>query len=227
MTTLSSVKASLKAAMGDIVFGMEDGTVSIFGLVFGIALSATDSKTVLVAGATGAVAAAVSMMAGTYLDAESIRDAAQRAPAALPGAPDTGADTLLERIAARLAEGGMPKAQLDSLRGLLAGTPGWIKAFAAEIGPPAELADASPAMHATWMFVSNLFAGTVPVIPFAFLPLPAARLVCLAVTTMLLLALGIGRGIVAGKNVARTAIETLTIAAAAAGAGILIARMVA
>lgn len=56
---------------------MEDGTVSIFGLVFGVAASSTGSTAVLLAGATGAVSAAVSMMAGTFLDVESARDQAK------------------------------------------------------------------------------------------------------------------------------------------------------
>src|SRR6476660_10225696 len=68
---------SFMSALGAIVFGMEDGTVSIFGLVFGIAASATNSQTVLLAGATGAISAAVSMMAGTYLDVSTERDQAQ------------------------------------------------------------------------------------------------------------------------------------------------------
>ena len=38
------IKASFRASFGDIVFGMEDGTVSIFGLVFGVAASTTDSR---------------------------------------------------------------------------------------------------------------------------------------------------------------------------------------
>ncbi len=50
---------------------MEDGTVSIFGLVFGVAAAAPDSHAVFLAGGTGAVAAAVSMTAGTFLDVES------------------------------------------------------------------------------------------------------------------------------------------------------------
>jgi VIT1/CCC1 family predicted Fe2+/Mn2+ transporter len=66
--------ASLHDSIGEIVFGMEDGTVSIFGLVFGVAATAPDATTVLLAGATGAAAAAVSMMAGTFLDVESARD---------------------------------------------------------------------------------------------------------------------------------------------------------
>ena len=68
------LKTSLQASAGEVVFGMEDGTVSIFGLVFGVAATTSDQKAVLIAGASGAVAAAVSMMAGTYLDAETGED---------------------------------------------------------------------------------------------------------------------------------------------------------
>ena len=51
------LKTSLQASAGEVVFGMEDGTVSIFGLVFGVAATTTDQKAVLIAGASGAVAA--------------------------------------------------------------------------------------------------------------------------------------------------------------------------
>src|SRR5450432_3116166 len=61
---------SFTDSIGDIVFGMEDGTVSIFGLVFGVASSTTSSSIVL-------IAAAVSMMAGTFLDVESTNDQAK------------------------------------------------------------------------------------------------------------------------------------------------------
>jgi hypothetical protein len=39
-----TLRTSLRASVGDIVFGMEDGNVFIFGLVFGMALSAPDSR---------------------------------------------------------------------------------------------------------------------------------------------------------------------------------------
>src|SRR3954465_4939048 len=72
---LQRLIGSLKRSAGTIVFGMEDGTVSIFGLVFGVAATTSSSKGVLIAGASGAAAAAVSMMAGAYLDVETTRDA--------------------------------------------------------------------------------------------------------------------------------------------------------
>jgi hypothetical protein len=55
---------------------MEDGAVSVAGLVFGVAASTNDGQIVLLAGATGAIAGAVSMMAGTYLDVHSERSRA-------------------------------------------------------------------------------------------------------------------------------------------------------
>jgi hypothetical protein len=64
--------SSLRVAIGDVTFGMEDGAVSVSGLVFGVAASTKDSKIVVLAGATGAVAGAVSMMAGRYLDVQSV-----------------------------------------------------------------------------------------------------------------------------------------------------------
>jgi hypothetical protein len=75
-TMFDRIHRSFVASVGSIVFGMEDGTVSIFGLVFGVAFSAPNSHAVLLAGGTGAVAAAVSMMAGTFLDVESTNDQA-------------------------------------------------------------------------------------------------------------------------------------------------------
>jgi hypothetical protein len=35
---------------GTVVFGMEDGTVSIFGLIFGVAATTTSTQTVVIAG---------------------------------------------------------------------------------------------------------------------------------------------------------------------------------
>src|SRR6266498_3822774 len=76
---LQAIGKSFYDSIGDIVFGMEDGTVSIFGLVFGVAASSTSSAPVLLAGATGAVAAAVSMMAGAFLDVQTSKGIARAA----------------------------------------------------------------------------------------------------------------------------------------------------
>ncbi|MFG1345175.1 VIT1/CCC1 transporter family protein [Xanthobacter autotrophicus DSM 431] len=216
MSVSARILASLKASIGDVVFGMEDGTVSIFGLVFGVAISTNDPRTVLIAGATGAAAAAVSMMAGSYLDAESVRDArrVRREGAVDPAAARAEVDT----VAAALARGGMAQEDVRQVTQALARAPRAVAGLRSEL---AEADDgASPASHAFWMFISDLFAGFTPVLPFAFLPMERARIVSLVLTTILLVALGIGRGLVAKRPVVRATLETLAIAASAALAGI-------
>jgi VIT1/CCC1 family predicted Fe2+/Mn2+ transporter len=224
---LEKVWSSFHESIGDIVFGMEDGTVSIFGLVFGLAATAPDSLTVLLAGGTGAAAAAVSMMAGTFLDVESGRDQAraQLAEARKRIAQDPAADARSEQQ--RLLSMGFSEADASTIVAAIQRTPNaslnFASAFVLQIGGTASR---NPFVQSAWMFVSDLLAASVPVIPFAFLPLAEARAVSIALTTVLLLLLGLGRGLVARTNVFRTMIETVLIAAAAASAGLLIGQLI-
>ncbi|MEP9370192.1 VIT1/CCC1 transporter family protein [Xanthobacter sp. VNH20] len=219
MGVFEGISRSFKASIGEIVFGMEDGTVSIFGLVFGVALTTNDTKTVLIAGATGAAAAAVSMMAGSYLDAESVRDAKQAQMQAAPAERRAELAENLTAIRTSLRTAGVAPTDVDQISAAIGRSPQAVPALRAALTPDGT-DDASPAAHAFWMFVSDLFAGFTPVIPFALLPMAEARIVSLAVTALLLLALGIGRGLVAKRPVARTAFETLSVATCAALAGI-------
>ena len=77
------------------------------------------------------------------------------------------------------------------------------------------------------MFIADLFAAFVPVVPFVFLAISDARLVSVLVTALLLVALGIGRGLIGQRSLIRTTVETLTVAAAAAAAGIMIGKIIA
>jgi len=226
-TLLQRVWASFHDSVGEIVFGMEDGTVSIFGLVFGLAATAPDATTVLLAGATGAAAAAVSMMAGTFLDVESARDQAraQLAEASQRIGRDPAGEAQREHD--RLTAMGFSELDATSIVTAIQRTPqGALKfasAFELHIG---DAAAKNPVVQSLWMFVADLFAAAVPVLPFAFLGLAQARVLSIAMTTVLLLVLGVGRGLVGKRNVVLTMLETLLIAAAAAGAGLLIGQIV-
>ena len=76
------------------------------------------------------------------------------------------------------------------------------------------------------MFVADLLAASIPVIPFALLPLATARTVSLLLTTGLLVLLGIGRSLIVHTNLWLTVVETLVIAGVAAAAGVLIGMLV-
>jgi VIT1/CCC1 family predicted Fe2+/Mn2+ transporter len=221
------VRVSLLSSIGDVAFGMEDGAVSVAGLVFGVAASTGDSKVVLLAGATGAVAGAVSMMAGTYLDVHSERsraaalvERARRRIAADPAAARAN-------VAVRLHEAGFSDVEARGVTAAFERNPDALLDYVAafELGVP-PVGGASPWTHATWMFVADLFAASIPVLPFALFDIATARFVSLIVTGALMAVLGFARGRIGHEPVWRTALQTMGIAGAAALAGVIIGRLV-
>jgi len=220
MSLIDRIKASFEASFGDIVFGMEDGTVSIFGLVFGVAASTSDTRVVLVAGMTGAISAAVSMMAGAYLDAETARDQARAARARNAVDDPTLFDS--EPVRTQLRAEGVAPAAIDALDAVAKAHPDLPRALRSALEARSEDNAASPLAQALWMFGSDLVAALIPVLPFAFLPMSEARYVSLIATAGVLVLLGIGRARIGKRRVLATTLQTLGIAAAAGAAGVLV-----
>jgi len=217
--------SSLRASFGTVVFGMSDGTVSIFGLVFGVATSATSSAQVLLAGATGAVAAAVSMAAGVFLDEQSEADQARvktrRALDAIKADPQAGAAEVL----APLVAAGVSDAAIEVLREDLLAEPRRTGAIAFLHALRARPPRGQVVFDAAWMFVASLGAGLAPALPFLWMPIEQARVVTVTVTLVLLVALGIARAHIGERPVLATILQTVSIAAAAGIAGVLIGRL--
>jgi VIT1/CCC1 family predicted Fe2+/Mn2+ transporter len=217
------LKTSLQASAGEVVFGMEDGTVSIFGLVFGVAATTNDQKAVLIAGASGAVAAAVSMMAGTYLDAETGEDQTKVMTARIASDLQKDSGAVLQRVTRQLQAVGMASDQAASVESFLGSQPAVLRSFAMAIAMPSD-ADArqSPLVRSLWMLLADFLAAAIPILPFGFLPVPQGRVVSAIVTTLLLVALGVGRARIGGRGIVRTVSETVSIGVAAAIAGVAI-----
>ncbi len=224
---LETIRSSFTSSIGDIVFGMEDGSVSIFGLVFGVAATASDAHLVLLAGGAGAAAAAVSMMAGSYLEVASQRDAARARIAEEKREVELHPEKEAEEICSRLRADGFTDAEADLVAHAFMRNPAAMLHFETDtelhLGMAAE---ESPVAHALWMLAADVFAAATPVIPFALFPLDTARIVSLVITTILLTLLGIGRGLIARTSIPRAVIETLLVAAGAALAGVLIGKLV-
>jgi VIT1/CCC1 family predicted Fe2+/Mn2+ transporter len=213
---LQRLRGSIVNSAGTIVFGMEDGTVSIFGLIFGVAATTDSTKTVLIAGATGAVAAAVSMMAGAYLDAETTQDksdaAAAKGNANVP-------------LSSRLADAGLTSQQSSALTAAVQGDPQAADGLLVVLKGAAK-ERLNPVEQAAWMLFADFFAAAVPILPFVFLPIGQARVVSGAVTIALLVALGIGRAQLGKRNIPRTVVETVSLGIGAALAGVGIGLMI-
>jgi VIT1/CCC1 family predicted Fe2+/Mn2+ transporter len=225
---LSRMKESIHDSAGEIVFGMSDGVVSIFGLVLGVAAGAQSGEVVFLAGATGAIAASVAMMAGLYLDLESVSDEArveaEKREAEIRSDPAGAVDKLMGVLQGT----GLSTKSLNAIRDDMQADPLAIRrietAISCEEEPPAR--KISPVVHATWMGIADFVAGIIPVIPFALLPFVEARVVCIAGTATLLILLGIGRAKIGNRNTVRTVLETIAIATAAAVAGVMIGGLI-
>jgi VIT1/CCC1 family predicted Fe2+/Mn2+ transporter len=215
------LKRSLVASAGTIVFGMEDGTVSIFGLIFGVAATTSNNIAVLIAGASGAAAAAVSMMTGAYLDAETSQDAMNASQARLRSDLALPPAEMAALLSTRLAVAGLSPERATALAGAVEHNPEALKGVlialqAAPEKPP------NPLEQALWMLVADFLSAAVPILPFIFLPIAQARFAAAAATTALLVALGVGRARIGGRSIVRTVAETVSMGAAAALAGVAI-----
>jgi vacuolar iron transporter family protein len=220
---LGRLRASLAASAGDVVFGMEDGTVSIFGLVFGVAATTNNSSTVLIAGASGAVAAAVSMMAGTYLESETSRDEAMSSAALIDSQMKGNPAEVLQSVMNRIGAAGIGPDQARTLTSFLRTEPAILKGVANALAASAAPAlTESPFVHSLWMLVADFLAAAIPIVPFALMPVPDGRVVSGTVTLLLLVGLGIGRARIGGRSILRTMIETVSIGVTAALAGVAI-----
>lgn len=216
---LARLKRSLAESAGTIVFGMEDGTVSIFGLIFGVAATTSDNFTVLIAGASGAAAAAVSMMAGSYLDAETSRDERAIEDARLKKDLGLSPGAMSALLPTRLAAAGLQPALVTALTTAVENNvdaqKGLLTALQADPEKPLD-----PREQALWMLVADFLSAAIPILPFFLLPIGPARIVSALVTTALLVLLGFGRAKIAKRPALRTVAETVTIGILAALAGV-------
>jgi vacuolar iron transporter family protein len=226
-TLAGRIRRSFTDSVGSIVFGMEDGTVSIFGLVFGVAAAAPDSHAVLLAGGTGAVAAAVSMMAGTFLDVQTANDQAAAKVAEERARYDADPERAEADARRRLVSAGFTECEAATVSAIMGRHPDTRLKIAAAVDLGAgERTRQNPYVQSAWMFATDLFAAAVPVIPFALFDLATARIVSLTVTFVLLVMLGIGRARVGHRRTLPTVIQTVGIAMAAAVAGIAVGKLI-
>lgn len=224
---VARIRRSFDASAGEIVFGMEDGAVSIFGLVFGVAATTDQNSVVLIAGISGAFAAAVSMMAGVFLDRQSEADQERIHRAAIAAEIQADPEQAAGQLLHQLVSAGIDDATANEVVGSVRRQPAALAGLAtlAAVGSGDEVPQ-SPLAHATWMLFADLSASLLPVVPFALLPMSSARVVSVLLTAALMLALGAWRARLGQRPTLATALQTLAIAAAAGIVGVAVGHAV-
>jgi VIT1/CCC1 family predicted Fe2+/Mn2+ transporter len=164
------------------------------------------------------------MMAGCFMEIESERDEEEietRQRVAEITANPQGA---VAELTGLLETSGLSEGSISSIRADLEANPLALSGIETAISSCGKTSGekTSPVIHSIWMFLSDLFAGLTPVLPFVFFPLQTAWMICIVVTVLLLLLLGIGRARISNRGPAREILETMGIALAAAVAGVAV-----
>ena len=132
-----------------------------------------------------------------------------------------------QAIHGRLVSAGFSDSEAETVIGIVGKHPGTgVKIAAAVDLGVGEASRQSPLVRSAWMFFTDLFAASVPVIPFALFSLATARIVSLLVTFVLLVLLGVGRAKVGRRRLLPTVAQTVGIAAAAALAGVGVGKLI-
>ena len=165
------------------------------------------------------------MMAGAYLDAETTRDEMNANRAHLQSDLALNASSIAASLSNRLAASGLSPEQSAALTGAVQHDREALGGLLLALQTAAE-APPNPWEQALWMLLADFLAAAVPILPFVLLPVPQARAVSAVVTTILLVALGVGRSQIAKRGVVRTVLETVSVGIAAALAGVAIGVLV-
>jgi VIT1/CCC1 family predicted Fe2+/Mn2+ transporter len=197
------------------VFGANDGLVSNFSLVLGVAGAGSSSQVILLAGLAGLLAGALSMAAGEYISVRSQRELLDAAaheldPATLRALHDYEAGELALVFRAK----GLPADQAEQRAAALLGDDG------AELSREAEVADqdvVGSAATAAWSSFAAFASGAaIPILPFVVTSGGAAITIAAVLVGVALFATGATTGVLTGGPLLRRGLRQLAIGAAAA-----------
>jgi VIT1/CCC1 family predicted Fe2+/Mn2+ transporter len=197
------------------VFGANDGLVSNFSLVLGMAGAGSSSQVVLLAGLAGLLAGALSMAAGEYISVRSQRELLDAAAHELDAAT---LRALREHDAGELAlvfrARGLPAEQAKQHAAALLGEH--------DPEPAGEEPDAgqevvgSAAGAAGSSFVAFASGAAIPIVPFVVASGSAAIAIASVLVGVALFATGAAAGVLTGGPLLRRGLRQLAIGAAAA-----------
>jgi VIT1/CCC1 family predicted Fe2+/Mn2+ transporter/rubrerythrin len=203
------------ASIREVVFGAQDGLVSTFAVVAGLAAAGVGTLVVLLGGAVSAMAGVLSMSIGTFLSSRAQRQLYERElDRERREIRDHAGEEIAELIAA-LAARGMSRAEAAEVARRIARHPDILLSALAifELGlAPQRLG--APVRDALVMAVAFGAASVVPLVPFVLAQGLAALGLSAALTLAALFGVGVLKARVAGVSALRSGLEVAALAAA-------------
>jgi VIT1/CCC1 family predicted Fe2+/Mn2+ transporter/rubrerythrin len=201
----------------DVIFGANDGLVSILALVAGVYGAITESHPILIAGIAGAVAGAISMGAGSYLSAKSEKEVTEkesdRKGIKRKGAPEEEKERLVRFYQARGFKRRDAEAVADRVASHIESSESYT--LGEEIGLTSE--ESWPPIKAAFLTgISFAVVSLIPILPFAFMRVTPAVITAVVASIACLFAVGASKATFTRKSWFRSGAEMMVIGALAA-----------
>ncbi len=210
----SKARIEIKGKTRDLVFGMQDGLISILGLVAGVYGAYADhGLVVVITGVTGAIAAAISMAVGSLLSSEAERDLLiaeiEEARKLFEEKPYLAQESLLHKF----IDAGLDKpSAYTAVKTLSQNEDVLFDNFRNSILDLPAVEKENPYINATVMFFAFILGSLFPILPFIFLTGQTAYYTALISTGSALFTLGTLKGYFANENALKSGLKFFIIA---------------
>ncbi len=207
----------------DVVFGANDGLVSILALVAGVYGAITESHLILIAGVAGAIAGAISMGAGAYLSSKSEKEVTEkegeRKGIRKRGTPEEEREKLVRFYQAR----GFKEQEAEAIAGRVALEMESRAAYTIgeEIGLTSE-ESWPPIKAATLTGLSFAVVSVIPIMPFAFMEVTPAIITAVIASVACLFGVGASKAVFTRQSWVWSGLEMMAIGTLASVATYLI-----
>ena len=175
----------------EVVFGAEDGMVSTLGALTGIAVGTSNHLTVVLAGCVIVLVESISMAVGSYLSAKSVREVEERKMKEEQIELNEHPEEEKKELAGMFVRDGWPEALAVTMsETAVTRNELFLKEMAYRELSIAPDGEDSPIRNALFMFGSYIIGGTIPVLPYFFLPITSGLIVSVTATLIGLFCLG-------------------------------------
>jgi len=200
----------------DVIFGANDGLVSILALVAGVYGAITESHPILIAGIAGAVAGAISMGAGAYLSAKSEKEVTEkesdRKGIKRKGTPEEEKNNLIKFYQARGFKRQEAEVVADRVAAQVESSESYT--IGEEVGLTSE-ESWPPTKAALFTGLSFAVVSLIPILPFAFMQVNPAVITAAIASIGCLFVVGASKAIFSRQSWVRSGVEMMMIGALA------------
>jgi VIT1/CCC1 family predicted Fe2+/Mn2+ transporter/rubrerythrin len=196
----------------DVIFGANDGLVSILALVAGVYGAITENHPILIAGIAGAVAGAISMGAGAYLSSKSEKEMtekeSERKGIRKKGTPEEEREELVRFYQKR----GFKKGEAEAIASRV--STGMEIASEYTLGEKLGLTSEEawpPIKAAIFTGLSFAIVSLIPILPFAFMEVNPAVITAAIASIACLFIVGASKAIFTRQSWIRSGLEMMAI----------------